>query len=213
MEAIINSVIQLVASFPMSSQDLEFVMAVANHFDLDSRSVKDESRKKLIKLDEELLDSVFKCPSIEKYTNITMQTNITYFDRNLDKCRHNMKDNWLKTRRPTIARWSETLPKYDFIEEVNDLITLLNRVKGIPTYNTFYKWMYQYIHVFRQNKEKIVWGKQISDAICEQLTKVPTTLKFYMNSYLVYARTSMRHFPKLSITRGRRQIEVHKYYF
>lgn len=44
-----------------------------------------------------------------------------------------MNDNCLKTPRPTISRWPETLPHSDFIEEVNDLITLLSRVKGLPT--------------------------------------------------------------------------------
>lgn len=94
MEAIINSDIHLVAYFAMSSQDPEFVMVVANHFDPNSRSVKDESGKKLIRLDEEFFDLVFKCPSIEKYIDITMQSVIAYFDRNLDKCRCNMNDNW-----------------------------------------------------------------------------------------------------------------------
>lgn len=121
-----------------------------------------------------------------------------------------MNDNWLKTPRPTIARWPETLPKYDFIKEVNDLITLLSRVKSLPNSNTDYKWMYQYNHVIRQNKEKIFWEKQISDAICEKLSKAPTTLKFYMTSYLVYITASMRHFPSLFSIGDRRQVEVHK---
>lgn len=33
-----------------------------------------------------------------------------------------------------------------------------------------------------------------------------------MTSYLVYVVASMRHFPGLSTTGDRRQIEVHKYY-
>lgn len=72
MEAVINSGIHLVATFPMSAQDLEFVIAVAKHFDSESKSVKDESGKKLIRLDEEFFDSVFKCPSIKRYSDITM---------------------------------------------------------------------------------------------------------------------------------------------
>lgn len=123
-----------------------------------------------------------------------------------------MNNNQLKTPRPTIARWPKTLPRCDFIEDVNNLITLLIRVKGPPTSNSFYKWMYQYIYVIRQNKEKIFWGKQINDAIYEKLTKVPTILNFYMTSYLVYVAASMRHFPGLSTFRDIREIEVHKYY-
>lgn len=165
MEAVINSGIHLVATFLMSAQDPEFVMTMAKHFDPESRSMKDESRKKLIKLDEEFFDSMFKCPSIERYSDITVQSAITYFDKNSNKCRRNINDNWLKTPRPTIARWPKTLPRCDLTEEVNDLIAILSRVKGLPTSNTFYKWMYQYIHVIRQNKENIFLGKQINDDI------------------------------------------------
>lgn len=97
MEFVINNGIHLVFFFPMSVQDLEFVMAVANHFDPVSRSVKDEARKKLIRMAKELLDSVFKCLSIERYTDIIMQSDIAYFDRNSNKCKKNMNDKWLKT--------------------------------------------------------------------------------------------------------------------
>lgn len=138
-----------------------------------------------------------------------MQSTIAYFYRNFDKCRQS--ENWLKTPRPTIARCLETLPISEFIEEVNDLITLSTR-KSLHTSNTYYKWMYQYTHVIKQNKEKILWGKQISDAICEQLSKVLTTLKFYMTSYLLYVAASMRHFPCLSILGNRNQVVMHKYY-
>lgn len=110
-----------------------------------------------------------------------------------------MNDSWLKTPRPTIYRWPKTLHCSDFIKEVNDSITLLNKVKGLLGSNIYHEWLYQYIHVIRKNKEK-----QISDALCDQLIKVLTTLKFYMTSYLVYVAPSMRHFPSLS-TKGDRR--------
>lgn len=105
MEVVINSGIHLVANFPMSPQDLEFVVIVANHFDPVNTSVKDEVGKKLIGLDEELFELVFKCPSIERYSDITIQSTSAYFDKNSEKCSKNINDNWLKTPRPTIARW------------------------------------------------------------------------------------------------------------
>lgn len=48
------------------------MMAIANHFDPVSRSVKHEIGKKLIRIDEEFFDTIFKCPNIEKYFDITM---------------------------------------------------------------------------------------------------------------------------------------------
>lgn len=62
MEAIINSGIKLVASFPMSARDPKFVMVVANHFDPYSISVKDESGKKLIRLAEKFFDESSSVP-------------------------------------------------------------------------------------------------------------------------------------------------------
>lgn len=142
MESTINSGIHLVSTFPMSSQNPEFVMVVASHFDPISRSVKETSGKKIIKFDEDFFDTIFKCPNIDKYFDITMQLAQTYYDRNLEKCRKNMNDNWLKNPSYTVARWPKTFLKNDLIEEVNDLVTLLSRVKGLPTSNTYYEWMY-----------------------------------------------------------------------
>lgn len=140
----------------MSAQNLEFVLALANRYDLATRLVKDaDGKKTLIKLDEDLFDIIFKSSLIDQYVDIDMQSVVAYFDKNSDKCRSNINGNWLKTPRPTIKRCPKTLPCSDFIEEVNDLITLLSRVKGLLTSNTYYKWMCQYIHIIRQNKKKI----------------------------------------------------------
>lgn len=100
MEPTINSSIHLVSTFPMFAQDPKFVMATANHFDLVGKSVKDTSGKKIIKLDEDFFDTIFKCPNIEKYSNITIQSTQAYYDMNSAKCRKNINDNWLKTSRP-----------------------------------------------------------------------------------------------------------------
>lgn len=72
MKPTINSGIHLVSTFPMLAQYLECVMAAKNHFDHISRCVKDTSGKKLIRLDEDFFDTILKCPSIEKYSDITM---------------------------------------------------------------------------------------------------------------------------------------------
>lgn len=77
----------------MSTQDPEFFMAAASHFDLASKSVKNTTGKNLIWLDEDLFGTIFKCPNLEKYSDITMQSAQTYYHRNCDKCRRNMNDN------------------------------------------------------------------------------------------------------------------------
>lgn len=130
MEPIINSGIHLVVAFPMSTQNLEFVLSLAKRYDSTTRLVKDvEGKENLINLDEDFFDTIFKCLPIDQYVNIDIKSVVTYYDNNSDKCRRNINDNWLKTSRPTISRWPKTLPCSDFIEEVNDLITLFSIVK------------------------------------------------------------------------------------
>lgn len=85
------------------------------------------------------------------------------------------------------------------------MITFLSKVKGFPKSSTFHDWMYEYIRIIRRQKVHIDWGKQISDEIHEQLINAPSTLKFYMTSYLVYAVAVMRQFSGLS-TKGNRMM-------
>lgn len=78
MEPTINSGIHLVAAFPTSTQNLEFVLALANRYDPMTRSGKDEEGKKiLIRLDDDFFDTIFKCPHIDQYANIDMQLAIS----------------------------------------------------------------------------------------------------------------------------------------
>lgn len=87
MEPTINNDIHLVSTLPMSNQDPKVVLVTTNHFDPIRRSVKDTNRKKLIRLDKDFFDTIFKCPNIEKYYDITMQSSLAYYDKNSNKCK------------------------------------------------------------------------------------------------------------------------------
>lgn len=71
--------------------------------------------------------------------------------------------------------------------------------------------MCYYMKIIRKGVARIDWGEQISDALCAQLKEVKVTLKFYMNSYLVYAVASMRQYPSLSTKGDRRLVPVREY--
>lgn len=90
-------------------------------------------------MNEDFIDSLFKCPSIRQYADIDIKSVEAYYEKHSEKCMRNINDNRLKTPRPTISRWPKTFPQSDFKEEVNDFITLLSRVKGLPTSNTYYE--------------------------------------------------------------------------
>lgn len=82
---------------------------------------------------------------------------------------------------------------------------------GLEHSNVFEPWMYQFIMFIRQSHH-ISWGEIISDALCEQLAAIPTTMTFYMSSYLVYLAASLRHFSGLSTKGDRSLIPVWEYY-
>lgn len=120
----------------MFVQNLEFVLVVANHFYPERKTVKGADGKMIIRLDEDFFDTIFKFLNINRYANIDMQTTHAYYEKHSDKCLINMIDNWLKTPRPTITRWLKTFHHNDFIEDVNDLVTLLSRVSGLHVSHT-----------------------------------------------------------------------------
>ncbi|KAH9293560.1 hypothetical protein KI387_041236, partial [Taxus chinensis] len=93
------------------------------------------------------------------------------------------------------------IPRSDFIQEINDIITLLSWVFGLPESNVFQGWMYQFMVTIKKNQQGIDWGTLISNEIDSQMTTVLSTGKFYMSSYVTYAAAGMRNYPGLD-TKG-----------
>lgn len=94
MEPTINSSIHLAVYFPMSIQNFEFVLVVDNHFDPVSRSVKDIDGNKVLVLDEDLFDTLFKCLDIDYFANLNIESAEVYYEKNSDKHKRNINDNW-----------------------------------------------------------------------------------------------------------------------
>jgi hypothetical protein len=132
------------------------------------------------------------------------------YDKHQTEAKQLINTKWLKESRLAFSRWPKNFPRSDFNEEVCDMITLLSRVKGLPMSSTFQEWMYEYIQVMRKKKSHIDWGAQISDEIHEKLIRVPTTLTFYMNSYLAYASAAIRQYQGLTIDGDRKLVPVYK---
>lgn len=74
MQAIVNIGIHLATSFPFPAHDPKFVLSVAAYFDKETRSVNDIDGKVIIRLDEKFFDRIFKCPKVEEYADINMET-------------------------------------------------------------------------------------------------------------------------------------------
>lgn len=72
------------------------------------------------------------------------------------------------------------------MEEINDLITLLRKLIGLPTSSIFEEYMWYFMEEILRGEEKFHWVKLISDNIHNQIFLVKKTKEFYMTSYLVY---------------------------
>lgn len=74
MLVLVNSGLHLATWFQVVAHDLDFVLIVVTHFDKETRSVKYSSGKVIIKLDVELLDTIFRCPYVEEYVDISFES-------------------------------------------------------------------------------------------------------------------------------------------
>lgn len=63
--------------------------------------------------------------------------------------KNNINTNWILKQKATTTRWAK-LYQSDFKEEINDKITLLNRLKGLKKLNAFETCMYRYIYIIKK---------------------------------------------------------------
>lgn len=108
------------------------------HYNKDDWSFKDANRNVVMGLNLKFFDKAFLCPSIDSYVDITMEYAQEEYEKDTET--YNKKvinSNWLKNPRPSVSRWPKSFPRNEFIEEVNDLVTFLSRVKVFPTSSTF----------------------------------------------------------------------------
>lgn len=94
----------VVASFPVVTVEPEFIVACAAHFD-EAKSVKDIDGKVVIRLDEGIIDRIFKWPILEENIDITMKYSQEYYNKNEERCKKNINTNWLVKSRATTNRW------------------------------------------------------------------------------------------------------------
>lgn len=90
------------ASFPIVSHDLDFVLAVVDHFDPNTKQVEDVQGNVVICLDSEFFNSVFKGSSREEVVDITPTSAYTNYEENMNKCNKNINTIFLQTAQAII---------------------------------------------------------------------------------------------------------------
>lgn len=131
---------------------------------------------------------------------------------NEDKCMQMMNEVYLKNKK-VASRWPQVIHRSDFSEELSGTITFLSRVHGLLDAHYFHKWILRYLETMNKNvpNQHFGWGEIISDTISEQLQQLSTTGRFYMNSYIVYAATSEREYPRLNQYGVWPEVKIYQY--
>ncbi|KAH9323931.1 hypothetical protein KI387_018570 [Taxus chinensis] len=212
MKSIVGSGLPLATGFPMSAQCLEFILACASNYDSASRSLKNQVGEVIIKLDGGYFDDLLKLPNFEEYGDVDLKSAQKSWDNDQEDCIKHVNKKFLIKAKPAVSRFPRLVPRSDFIQEINDIITLLSRVFGFPESNVFQGWMYQFMVIIKKNQQGIDWGSLISNEIDSQMTTVLSTGKFYMSSYVTYAAAGMRNYPGLD-TKGNKTVEhIYRYF-
>jgi hypothetical protein len=95
---------------------------------------------------------------------------------------------WMLEPRGSYKGIPKTLYKSDFVEEFNDLVTLLSRVIGIPISWDFEDWMWYFVDKILCGDATFSWPKIINNNLHEKMMALKPKDKpiFYMTSYVVY---------------------------
>lgn len=128
MRFIVETNIHMVASFLIAVHNPKFFLQFSTHYNRNDWSIRDANGNVVMRLDAEFLDKAFICPSIDSYADNTEEYAYEEYHKDLDFSKRVINNKWLKNPRHTISRWPKIFLRNDFIEEVNDLITLLSRV-------------------------------------------------------------------------------------
>lgn len=209
MQRLLDNYIHHASFFLVAALELEFVLACANHFDKETRIIRNDDGEVIVHLDAVTIEKVFRIPPTPVYIEISRDSAAEYYVSREKDCKYHI-NRWISEPGAAFTRWSK-LYRCDFKCEIGDTITLLSRMMGLEHSKVFEPRMYKFIMLVRQSQH-ISWGEIISDILCEQLAAVPSTMMFYMNSYLVYIAASHRHFPGLSTKGDRSLIAVWDYY-
>lgn len=108
MTSLIASGVHQYASFPISTHDLEFVLAVVDCFDTKTRQVKDATGNVVIFQDSEFINIFFKGPTFEEVVDNTLVSAQAHYEENLVKCKKAINIVFLSTaRHSTTTRWTK----------------------------------------------------------------------------------------------------------
>lgn len=86
-----------------------------------------------------------------------------------------------------MSRIPKTILRYDFVLDIQDLITLLSIMAGNKDASKFEPWMYEVIRHVKDGPTKIHWAIFISDKLGEHIQTFQIFGLFFMSLYIIYS--------------------------
>lgn len=136
-----QSYIHMVSTFSLAALELEFVFACARNFDYGSKTIKDQDGNRTTNLDHHTIDRIFKVTPVTIAMDISKEEALERWEEDKRYCIKYDNNRWLVNKRPNLSRWPKGgVSRSKFKEEINDPITLLNRIAKLKESNTFEPW-------------------------------------------------------------------------
>ena len=175
-----------VVVFPLAIECPELVVECANHYDPNTRCIKEFSGEVLVRISETSVSSALRIPHKEPYEPWTFEKpEHLYCDRkkNYDSV---VAQTWLLRPAEGGSRFPKPLTIEHFIKEIVDIMLLLNRVKGNARAFLWESWMYLFIQKIVEGEKFIDWADLIAENLHRGLIIVISFSSFFLYSFLVY---------------------------
>jgi len=158
LDAVFVSRMWNATSFLYSMESSKLVIKCARNYNLETRQVMNHGRI-YVDLSIKGLSKTFGLPLGRKVKSVDLKKSEKEYENNKKQARKNMYQ-W-RTENSTYlvaAKLPVHLFKYDFADEYQYMIALLNRVTGQPDAGSFRDWMYSVIMMCLYSDIKPLWG-------------------------------------------------------
>lgn len=127
---IVKSGLIKVVAFPTASPCHELVIECMNKYDADNRCIRTSSGEVLMEIDKETLMGAIGIPHKDPYEDWSIGTSYSFFFEKKSTYKSVIARNWLLKLQKGGSRLPRPLTRENFIIEVQDIVILLNRIKG-----------------------------------------------------------------------------------
>ena len=155
------------ASFLVSTQSLEFVIACVKHYNPATREIKAVDGRVLCSFKPKDIERCFSIPPWPQNLIISIEECEKTWLAHKDKYRKKVAQRWLRENHNTLPK---NVGRGEFKEEISIIITLLSRITGQADANKFQPWMFYIISHIMNKSEFYSWPTLISDCLHQQMT-------------------------------------------